>query len=203
MPLCFFVLLSGRSYWHDCFTLTLDILAVSRSYLLGLVIEQFLSDQDPSPLAKSCLEEIACTCLLLLSVHPVLLLHTAFACSMGDEVGKLNISQIPSSYCYSFAFAAFLHGLASCLVSVFAFLFIAFLFSLMCFFQRRQSLTRSSENAALNTRNWTPSKIWRNGIWLGFNWNHVRGTRFWDWLFFSPSFTFSRCSLFLPCVSSA
>lgn len=124
---------------------------------------------------------------------------------MGDKLGELDTSQNPPSYCYSFAFAAFLQGLASCLVSVFAFLFIAFMFSLMCFFQRRQSLTRSPENAALNTRNRTPPKSWRNGIWLGFDWNHVRGTKFWGWLFLDPSsFTPSRCSFFffLPCVST-
>ena len=116
---------------------------------------------------------------------------------MGDKLGELDTSQNPPSYCYSFAFAAFLQGLASCLVSVFAFLFIAFMFSLMCFFQRRQSLTRSPENAALNTRNRTPPKSWRNGIWLGFDWNHVRGTKFWGWLFLDPSsFTPSRCSFF-------
>ena len=108
-------------------------LAVPRSYLLGLVIEQINTLS-----AKSCLEETACTCLLLLSVHLVLLLHTAFACSMGDKQGELDISRNPPpSYCYSFAFAAFLQGLASCLVSVFVSPFIAFMFSLMCFFQRR------------------------------------------------------------------
>lgn len=171
-------------------------LAGSRSYLLGLVIEQFLSDQD-SPLSKELSRRTACTCLLLLSVHLVSLHHTAFACSMGDKLGELDTSQNPPSYCYSFALAAFLQGLASCLVSVFAFLFIAFMFSLMCFFQRRQSLTRSPENAALNTRNRTPPKSWRNGIWLGFDWNHVRGTKFWGWLFLDPSsFTPSRCSFF-------
>lgn len=52
-----------------------------------------LERSRPPISAKSCLEETACTCLLLLSVHLVVLLHTAFACSMGDKLGELDIFQ--------------------------------------------------------------------------------------------------------------
>lgn len=75
--LLLFVLLSDRFYWHDGFTPTLDIPRRFQIYLLGLVIEELLSaqDQDQDRLSpKSRLEE-TCNCLLLRSVHLVLLIR--------------------------------------------------------------------------------------------------------------------------------
>lgn len=129
-------------------------LAVSRSYLLGLVIEQFLSNQD-SISAKSCLEETACTYLpafticssCLASLYGIRVFHGRRTRGIGS-LPKLPLILLLFIY---FCCVLARTGFVPCFrVHV---PFIAFMFSLMCFFQRRRLLTHSPENAALSTRN--------------------------------------------------
>lgn len=120
MPLYFSFLLSGRSYWHDRFTSTLDI--PRRFQILSTwpgnraILERSRSRSKHPFSAKSCLEESACTCLLLLCSSCFASLY-GICVFRGRQTRESDISRIHTS-CYSFVVAAFLQGLTSCLVSI-------------------------------------------------------------------------------------
>jgi hypothetical protein len=198
MPLYFSFLLSGRSYWHDRFTSTLDI--PRRFQILSTwpgnraILERSRSRSKHPFSAKSCLEESACTCLLLLC-------SSCFASLYGIRVFRgrqtRGIGYLPNPHillllccCCVLARTDFVPCFHSCPRS------LRSVFSLMCLFQRRQSQIRKCRLERLGLT--TTERFWRNGIWQGLSgiMCEVRGSGVG-----LPSFTPIWCSPFLPCVS--